>query len=336
MDDTFVIQKEENKQNFLQHINSGDPAIQFTVESNKEDSAIPFLDTNVKPENDGKLSITVYRKPTLMGQYLQWDIHHHLSAKYSVFSNITHRAKTVCSNPELLQKEMRQFRKALTNCNYPKWALDKVEKRLTRSTTKVNDAANSQGTVGTKPTTNEVKTKGHIVIPYTQGLCESIKKICVRYGIQTHFKGSSIIKNLVVSPKDKDPMVNRSGAIYWFQCGDLTCDDEYIRETSRAFGERFKEHLKDPSPKHHSSNTGHPTTQQNFQIIGREGHGLTRNIKESIFIRVNNPTLNENIGKFNLPHIWDWVLLNTPGLTLKRHAQAVGQLIPTNLTSPAI
>ena len=37
-----------------------------------------------------------------------------------------------------------------------------------------------------------------------------------------------------------------------------------------------------------------------------------------------NPTLYRNIGKFNLPHIWDRVLLNTPGLTLKRHAQAVG------------
>ena len=37
VDDTFVIQKEENKQNFLQHINSVDPAIQFTVENNKED-----------------------------------------------------------------------------------------------------------------------------------------------------------------------------------------------------------------------------------------------------------------------------------------------------------
>ena len=38
---------------------------------------------------------------------------------------------------------------------------------------------------------------------------------------------------------------------------------------------------------------------------------------------VNNLTLNRNIGEFNLPHIWDRVLLNTPGLTLKRHAQVV-------------
>ena len=120
-------------------------------------------------------------------------------------------------------------------------------------------------------------------------------------------------------------MVSKSGAIYWFQFCDLTCDDEYIGETSRTFGERFQMHLKDPSPiHHHSNNTGHPTSQNNFQIIWREGHGLARNFKESIFVRVNNPTFNRNIGKFNLPHIWDRVLLNTPGFTLKRYVQAVG------------
>ena len=73
-----------------------------------------------------------------------------------------------------------------------------------------------QLTVPNLPTMNS-SNKGHIVIPYTQGLCESIKKICGRYGIQTHFKGGRTIKNLLVSPKDKDPMVNQSGAIYWYQ-----------------------------------------------------------------------------------------------------------------------
>ena len=45
---------------------------------------------------------------------------------------------------------------------------------------------------------------------------------------------------------------------------------------------------------------------------------MSRYIKESIFIRVNNPTLNNNIGKFNLPHIWDRVSINTPGLKLNK------------------
>ena len=141
MDDTFVIHKEANKQGFLQHINSVDPAIRFTVEDNKEDGSIPFLDTIVKPEVDGSLSITVYRKPTHTDQYLQWDSHHHLSAKFSVIQTLSHRASTVCSNLELLQQEKDHLRKALTKCKYPKWALDKVEKRLNRSSRQVNDGA---------------------------------------------------------------------------------------------------------------------------------------------------------------------------------------------------
>ena len=146
--------------------------------------------------------------------------------------------------------------------------------------------------------------------------------ICGRHGIQTHFKDGSTIKNLLVSPKDKDPMVNQSDAIYWYQCGGLGCNDEYIGETSRTFGERYKEHLKESSHIHqHSNQTGHPISHNNFQIIGTEGHNLARNIKESIFIRVNNLTLNNNICKFNLPHIWDRVLLNTPGLYLKKAGQ---------------
>ena len=209
MDDTFVIHKEANKQGFLQHINSVDPAIKFTVEDNKEDDSIPFLDTIVKPEENGSLSITVYRKPTHTNNYLQWDRHHNLSAKFSVINTISHRAKTVCSNPELLKQEKEHLRKALTQCKYPKWALDKVEKRLNRSSSEAIEGDNNQAANITPAATTEVKSKGHIVIPYTQGLCESIKKICGRYGIQTHFKGGSTIKNLLVSPKDKDPMVSK-------------------------------------------------------------------------------------------------------------------------------
>ena len=128
MDATFVIQKEVNKQDFLQHIKSVDPAIQFTEENNKEDGAIPLLDTIGKLEVDCNLSITVLRKPTHTEQYLQWDSHCHLSATFSVINTFTHRAKTVCSNLELLCKEMDHLRKVLTQCKYPKWALDKVEK----------------------------------------------------------------------------------------------------------------------------------------------------------------------------------------------------------------
>ena len=125
------------------------------------------------------------------------------------------------------------------------------------------------------------------------------------------------IKNLciiiLVKPKDKDPKEKKSGVIYCYQCTAIACGEEYISETSRALGERYKEHLREPSPiQVHSNLTGHQLSQDNFSIIDREGQDITRLIKESIFIRVNNPTLNRNIGKFQLSHIWDRVLFGTP------------------------
>ena len=187
VDDTFVIHKDVNKQGFLQHINSVDPAIKFTVEDNKEDGSIPFLDTIVKPEADGTLSITVYRKHTHTDQYLQWDSHHHHSVKFNIIHTLSRRATTVYGKPELLQQEKDHLRKALTRCKYPKWALDKVEKRLNRSTNEFNDGANNQGTTAAQPVTNEVKNK--IILSYPTH--KVFVKVSKRYMVDMAFKPTS-------------------------------------------------------------------------------------------------------------------------------------------------
>ena len=156
-----------------------------------------------------------------------------------------------------------------------------------------------------------------MVIPYTQGLAGSFKNICGRYGIQTYFKGNTTIKQVLMKPKDQDPKNKQSGVFCNFQCNHIACKEEYIGETSRTLGKRYMEHLKQPSPIHvHIQQAGYNNTDTSFNIIGREDQGLARTIKESIYIRVNNPTLNHNIGKYNLSHIWDRVLFNTPGLKL--------------------
>ena len=51
--------------------------------------------------------------------------------------------------------------------------------------------------------------------------------------------------------------------------------------------------------------------------MGKEEHNLSRLIKESMYIRVNDPPLNKNIGKYHLPHIWDEVLVNITELKMK-------------------
>ena len=61
----------------------------------------------------------------------------------------------------------------------------------------------------------------------------------------------------------------------------------------------------------------HQVSLENFSIVGREEQNCMRAIKEALYIRVNNPSLNRNIGKYHLPHIWDEVLFNPSELKLK-------------------
>ena len=173
-----------------------------------------------------------------------------------------------------------------------------------------------QPNVNTKGTT--CNQKSYMVLPYVKGLSESMKNVGKKHGIQTYFKGGNTIKSLLMTPKDKDHITKKSAIIYRFKFKRVDCEDEYIGESSRTFGERYKEHLKAPSLIYdHHNITGHETSIENFSLVGREDQNLIRAIKEAIYIRVNSPSLNKNIGKYHLPHIWDEALLNISELKLK-------------------
>ena len=65
VDDTFIIIKKSHKDSLLKHLNSIDNYIKFTCEESREDGSIPFLDILIIPEKEGRLTTTVYRKPTI-------------------------------------------------------------------------------------------------------------------------------------------------------------------------------------------------------------------------------------------------------------------------------
>ena len=313
VDDTFVVIQTSHKEEFFNHINSIEESIQFTAEDPQADGSLPFLDVLVTPQTDGSLSTSVYRKPTHTNQYLQWDSHHSISAKYNVISTLFHRAKEMYSTKQQLKEEQDHIQQALTLCRHPRWALNRVEKK-----TRVLKQSENHGKGLKDNNTKSNIRRTHITVPYNRGLSESFKNTCKKYGIQVYFRGGKTIKNLLVAPKDREHFTQKSGIIYRYKCDRVECDEEYIGESARTFGERYKEHLKCPSPIYdHSNITGHNTTLDNFSIVGREDQNLMRLIKEAIYIRVNNPSLNKNIGKYHLLHIWDEVLNNITELKLK-------------------
>ena len=159
---------------------------------------MPFLDTLVIPQNDGSLLTTVYRKPTHTNQYLQWDSHHAISNRYSVFSTLLHRAKDICSTKEQLEEEHSHIQKVLTSCKYPGCAINRMKKK-TSAPVKPKNNNNKKDT-----NSNTINRRSYITVPYMKGLSESIKNICKRYGKQAYFKGGKIMKDSLVAPRDKE------------------------------------------------------------------------------------------------------------------------------------
>ena len=150
-----------------------------------------------------------------------------------------------------------------------------------------------------------------------KGLGETCKNICRRHGVEVYFRRGSTTRDLLVHPKDRDTILKKSGVIYRYRCGRVDCEEEYIGESGRTFGERFREHMRAPSPiiDHHNT-TGHKVSLDNFSIVGREDNSIARNIKEAILIRVHDPSLNRNIGKFQLPLIPTEIMPITSGMVV--------------------
>ena len=86
----------ENLHRFLEHINCLHPSIKFTLEMQKEDKTIPFLDLLLILQEDVSLGHKMYRKPTHTDRYLHYSFLHHPSVKNSVCETLINRAKTIC------------------------------------------------------------------------------------------------------------------------------------------------------------------------------------------------------------------------------------------------
>ena len=283
-DDTFVINKAEHSQDLLQHINSQDPHIQFTVVPTQ--GSQPFLDTLVTIQPDNTFNTTVYRKPTHTDQYLHWDSNHHITAKQSVYNTLAHRAKTVSSTQDNLEKELTHIKTVLQHCQFPSWALNQWEHKFNQPQPPAAPANNNNN----NNSSNSNKYKATIVAPYINKTGEKFKRLCKSRGIKVHFKGTNTLGPALGNPKYKDPKTNQTGIIYKYQCPHIHCTRSYIGESGRSLGERVKEHFKAPSPiHHHSTTTGHPMDPNQFNIVHKEVNSQSRTIKEAMFICMQDP-----------------------------------------------
>ena len=105
----------------MEHLNSVDSEIKFTREDMNENK-LPFLNSVIHLEKDGRLNIEVYRKPVHTDQYLLFHSHHPLVHKLGVIRILHHLAENVPTRTEGKLKEHNHIKTTLKSCEYPNWA----------------------------------------------------------------------------------------------------------------------------------------------------------------------------------------------------------------------
>ena len=190
---------------------------------------------------------------------------------------------------------------------YPSWILDKI--------IKCSVSAFVQPVVKYGPH----KERIYIGLPYldrtTEQLRRVIKKINKQFmphkDIFVYFKPGLRTSNFF-RLKDTTPFEMRSHVVYQYTCAG--CNSSYIGQTARHLRHRIAEHagvshltgnmmksqLHSNIRDHCSSCTGSECSARNFKILARGSSELELLVKERILINRLKPSLNGNIGSFEL------------------------------------
>ncbi|XP_072017480.1 uncharacterized protein [Amphiura filiformis] len=268
VDDTFIIIKSNELDRFFNHINQIDPHIKFTQEG-LSDNKLAFLDCLVSVEVDRSLTVSVYRKQTHTDQYLQFGSNHPLIQKLGVVNTLFHRADSIITKDSDKITEYQHLRKALGNCGYQDWA--------------INKALNKDNTKTAATSSNQTGKTTSITIPYHGDLSEKLKRIYRDHGITTHFKPTNTIRQSLVHPKDKQPKGRISGVVYGARCSEeQACQDSYIGETAQPLHNRMLQHRRASSGGNdsavflHLKASGHHIDTKDVCILDREQRWFER------------------------------------------------------------
>ena len=179
---------------------------------------------------------------------------------------------------------MDHIDKALSNCGYPQWVQKRAKNSVSSKSAKQKDS------------------NQRVVLPFVNSIASCLKRAFYNKGVDLAFKSPNTLRNKLVHPKDKSDKGDKTGIMYKIPCND--CEDTYIGETGRSLKDRLKEHkrafrLNYPTQSavaEHAIDTGHNIGWENAHIIDSESHFWPRKVKEAIWIRKTNPSLNRDSG----------------------------------------
>ena len=151
------------------------------------------------------------------------------------------------------------------------------------------------------------KSKGNVVIPYVEGVSERYSRFMKKHDVSMCMRPHTTIRSLLVHPNEKQDPKNTPNCIYEVSCKG--CEQTYMGETKRAFGDRLEEHRREaekvsnqiftcPKRKEPESQNSNSAISDHAalgliillagrtqKILEREAQKKARWIRESIWIR---------------------------------------------------
>ena len=205
----------------------------------------------------------------------------------------------------LVDEEKGHIQKFLNTCGYPNWAFQKAKK------TKDLQLGNS---VQSSTATNSTQ----VTIPY--GTSERIKKNFKSYDISTSFKPINTLRGKLVHVKDKQAKDKQSNVVYGLTCAEKDCQESYVGETKQSLRARVNQHRRPSSSEAqnsavymHIKNSDHIFNPEEVVVLDKEERWFERGVREAIWERVEQSSLNKKGGlRFLLSHAWDWALKDIP------------------------
>ena len=207
-----------------QYLNSSEPSIQFTYEI-EQNNQLPFLDILLNRQDDGSILTSVFRKSTHTDRYLHFNSHHPQSHKQSVVRTLFSRAESLSSCPSLKSIKELHVSKALQDNGYPERFIHSSHLSRPRPTSKA-----------------ETEGLTTLTLPYLKGPSEAIRRVLEPLNIQTFFRLTRTLRQILCHPKDPVPAHQQAGVVYKIPCSD--CSKSYIGQTGRTLAQRVKEHQR--------------------------------------------------------------------------------------------
>ena len=292
VDDTICFIKLTSINKVLETLNSYHTNIKFTIEIESENK-ISFLDV-LLIRNNSLISTKVYRKNTNTDIYINWKSFSPNNWKWGTLKTLVTRAFDICSTDEYLKEELEHIRKVFHHRNnYPLWVINKV----------IDDAEKFPSANENDSSNNE---KIHrLMLPYQGDKGSNLLKSMKRYvskllpehtKLEITFTGKKL--NSCFSIKDKTKFEHQHDLVYYVNCTESSCRDNYVGETGRRIIERIKDHSGRDHASHmvkHNIETSHTDVNAaNLKIndMNFSNNKRKRKIAESLWIKDLRPTLN--------------------------------------------